>query len=170
MLPGTCRKPVSNVWRAAALANTKAYASSGAQCVHNLNYWQFGDYLGIGAGAHAKISGIASSSTFDVRRRWKVRAPRGYLEHAGTARGIGGDDAIAAQRLPFEFMLHALRLNSGFALDDFTGRTGLDPIAMRPQLDNATRRGWLETVNGQVRATQLGQRFLNDVVASFLPV
>src|ERR1700733_8857798 len=74
-----------------------AYARSGKHCRHNMNYWQFGDYLGIGAGAHGKITNADGG----VRRRWKVRAPRGFLEHAGTQRGIGGDDAIPLERLPF---------------------------------------------------------------------
>jgi putative oxygen-independent coproporphyrinogen III oxidase len=153
-----------------------AYARPGAQCAHNVNYWRFGDYLGIGAGAHGKISAMANADSadantgaFSVRRRWKLRAPRAYLEHAGTVRGIGGDDLIAAQRLPFEFMLNALRLNDGFLFSDFAARTGLEHSALQSGLDNAMHRGWLETVAGHVRATALGQRFLNDVIGSFLP-
>ena len=143
-----------------------AYARPGHECAHNLNYWHFGDYLGIGAGAHAKLT---DATTGAIRRRWKVRAPRGYLEHAGTPRGIGGDDPIPAERLPFEFMLNALRLNDGFPLLDFATRTGLAQNVIQPQLDNAVRRGWLELADDHVRATELGQRFLNDVIASFLP-
>ena len=143
-----------------------AYARPGHECAHNLNYWHFGDYLGIGAGAHAKLTDAATGA---IRRRWKVRAPRGYLEHAGTPRGIGGDDPIPAERLPFEFMLNALRLNDGFPLLDFATRTGLARNVIQPQLDNAVRRGWLELADDHVRATELGQRFLNDVIASFLP-
>ncbi|HZP67334.1 MAG TPA: radical SAM family heme chaperone HemW [Rudaea sp.] len=142
-----------------------AYARAGAECAHNLNYWRFGDYLGIGAGAHGKTTDAAG----EVRRRWKLRAPRGYLEHAGTARGIGGDDAIPAERLPFEFVLNALRLNAGFSLADFTARTGLAASAITPMLGDCERRGWLALDRGEVRATELGQRFLNDVIAAFLP-
>src|SRR5262249_10319658 len=91
-----------------------AYARAGRECMHNLNSWTFGDYLGIGAGAHAKLT----AAEREVRRRWKVRAPKGYLEHAGSARGIGGDDLVAVEQLPFEFMLNALRLNGGFSLAD----------------------------------------------------
>jgi oxygen-independent coproporphyrinogen-3 oxidase len=142
-----------------------AYARAGGECAHNLNYWNFGDYLGIGAGAHAKLTGAGDS----VRRRWKLRAPRGYLEHAGSPRGIGGDNVIATQQLPFEFMLNALRLNAGFALDDFAARTGLPTQAIAPMLADARNRGWLECEDRHVRATELGRRFLNDVIASFLP-
>src|SRR5690348_5205961 len=98
-----------------------AYARDGRECMHNLNYWNFGDYLGIGAGAHAKLTHADGT----IRRRWKLRAPRGYLEYAGTARGIGGDNVVTTDQLPFEFMLNALRLNAGFALADFEARTGL---------------------------------------------
>jgi coproporphyrinogen III oxidase-like Fe-S oxidoreductase len=114
-------------------------------------------------------SAEGNTGAFSVRRRWKLRAPRAYLEHAGTARGIGGDDLIAAQRLPFEFMLNALRLNDGFQVSDFAARTGLELSALQSGLDNSIDRGWLETTAGNVRATALGQRFLNDVIASFLP-
>jgi len=143
-----------------------AYACHGNECAHNQNYWRFGDYLGIGAGAHAKLTDAESGA---VRRRWKVRAPRGFLELAGTPRGIGGDDTIAATRLPFEFMLNALRLNAGFPLVDFAATTGIALAAIQPQIDTAVARDWLEIVDDRIRATALGQRFLNDVIASFLP-
>jgi putative oxygen-independent coproporphyrinogen III oxidase len=142
-----------------------AYARGRRECVHNLNYWHFGDYLGIGAGAHAKLTTAGG----DVRRRWKLRAPRGFLEHAGTARGIGGDDAVARDQLPFEFMLNALRLNRGFRRADFAARTGLAETAIAAPLRAAQARGWLDVDAEQVRATELGRRFLNDVIASFLP-
>jgi oxygen-independent coproporphyrinogen-3 oxidase len=151
----------------AALAQyeVSAYARAGSECAHNRNYWTFGDYLGIGAGAHAKLTGSDGA----IRRRWKLRAPRGYLEYAGTPRGIGGDDAIATEQLPFEFMLNALRLNAGFALADFETRTGLPEAAIASALAGAQARGWLAREGAHVRATELGRRFLNDVIASFLP-
>ncbi|MBS0570803.1 MAG: radical SAM family heme chaperone HemW, partial [Proteobacteria bacterium] len=142
-----------------------AYARDGGGCAHNLNYWNFGDYLGVGAGAHGK----ATDTDGTVRRRWKVRAPRGYLEHAATPRRIGGDDAIATEQLPFEFMLNALRLNAGFALADFSARTGLPESAIAAPLAQGQARGWLARDGDRVRATDLGRRFLNDVIASFLP-
>jgi oxygen-independent coproporphyrinogen-3 oxidase len=162
---------------AAGLAQyeVSAYARPGRECRHNLNYWRFGDYLGIGAGAHGKYSGFGVRDSgldvrdFTIRRRWKVRAPRGYLEHAGTARGIGGDDAVPADQVPFEFLLNALRLNDGFELARFSAATGLDAAALRPQLDQAMRRDWLVIDGDGVRPTELGRRFLNDVIGSFLP-
>ncbi|MGH8111761.1 MAG: radical SAM family heme chaperone HemW [Rhodanobacteraceae bacterium] len=154
-----------------------AYAQPGRRCRHNLNYWQFGDYLGIGAGAHAKITG---PGTVDselggaaparwVRRRWKVRSPRAYLQNAGTPRRIGGDDAIAPDQLPFEFMLNALRLNDGVAADSFAERTGLPLSAVAGRLGEARARGWLTRDGSRLQATALGQRFLNDVIEAFLP-
>lgn len=143
-----------------------AYARDGAQCMHNLNYWHFGDYLGIGAGAHTKLTDAA---TFAIHRRWKLRAPRGYLEHAGTPRGVGGDDLVACEQLPFEFMLNALRLNDGFSLEAFSARTGLDPSAIAATLLDAEGRGWLTISGGHVTPTESGRRFLNDVIGLFLP-
>jgi len=142
-----------------------AYARSGGECAHNLNYWRFGDYLGIGAGAHAKLT----SPEGPIRRRWKVRAPRGYLQYAGTERAVGGDDVIAAEQLPFEFMLNALRLNAGFRIADFSAHTGLARESLEPALSRAQERGWLVLDGDEVRTTALGRRFLNDVIGAFLP-
>jgi oxygen-independent coproporphyrinogen-3 oxidase len=144
---------------------TSAYARPGCRSAHNVNYWQFGDYLGIGAGAHAKLGGPAAAP----RRRWKVRAPNAYLAHAGTPRGIGGDDPIAAGQLPFEFMLNALRLEHGYPRDLFAARTGLDDAQIAVPLAEAQRRGWLVSDPDRVRPTDLGKRFLNDVIGLFLP-
>ncbi|MEP6939433.1 MAG: radical SAM family heme chaperone HemW [Rudaea sp.] len=148
-----------------------AYARAGAQCRHNLNYWNFGDYLGIGAGAHAKISTPATGADeMRVRRRWKLRTPRGYLEFANDARRVGGDEPVARAQLPFEFMLNALRLPQGFSLADFERSTGLPKSAIERPLDAALARGWLALIDAEhVRATELGGRFLNDVIAAFLP-
>jgi oxygen-independent coproporphyrinogen-3 oxidase len=98
-----------------------------------------------------------------------VRAPRGYLAYAGTARGVGGDDAIAAAELPFEFMLNALRLNDGFELDTFGARTGVTPDQIAKPLASLQQRGWLAREQQRVYATELGRRWLNDVIAAFLP-
>jgi len=144
---------------------TSAYARPGFRSAHNVNYWQFGDYLGIGAGAHAKIGGTAAPP----RRRWKVRAPNAYLTHAGTPRGIGGDDVIAAEQLPFEFMLNALRLEHGYPRALFAARTGLDEAQIAAPLAEAQRRGWLVSDPDRVQPTDLGKRFLNDVIGLFLP-
>ncbi|WP_426661493.1 radical SAM family heme chaperone HemW [Rhodanobacter aciditrophus] len=142
-----------------------AYARPGRRCVHNLNYWQFGDYLGIGAGAHGKLSDAAAGT---VRRRWKTRHPRNYMEAAGGPARIGGDGAVEAKELPFEYMLNALRLIDGVPLADFAQRTGLPPERIAAPLAEGRRRGWLADDHARLQATTLGQRFLNDVIASFL--
>jgi oxygen-independent coproporphyrinogen-3 oxidase len=142
-----------------------AYARSDRQCRHNMNYWTFGDYLGIGAGAHAKLT----RADGEIRRRWKVRAPRGFLDHAGTQRGVGGDDAIPVERLPFEFMLNALRLNSGFEMSEFEARSRLSRTVLAPTLSEAQSRGLIDIVGDRVRASDLGFRFLNDTIVLFLP-
>jgi len=142
-----------------------AYARDGQRCAHNMNYWRFGDYLGIGAGAHGKITSGAGQ---EILRRWKVKHPTAYLDSAGTAASIGGDERIASERRPFEFMLNALRLVDGFAWGDFEARTGLPRAAIAEPMREAMARGWLEDSPDWVRPTELGRRFTNDVVSLFL--
>ena len=143
-----------------------AYARPGRQCAHNLNYWRFGDYLGIGAGAHGKISLGADQS---IQRRWKIKHPTRYLEAAGTREAIGGDESIAAEQRPFEYMLNTLRLREGFRLIDFSARTGLAADAIATPLREAEAKGWLHlAADGQVTPTELGRRFTNDVIELFL--
>ncbi len=142
-----------------------AYARPGRQCAHNLNYWQFGDYLGIGAGAHGKLTLGASQQ---VLRRWKARHPTDYLRKAGTPASIGGDDVLDAMRLPFDFMLNALRLDAGVPLAMFEARTGLPRSAILGRLGLARDRGWLEEKPDWLQPTGLGRRFTNDVVSLFL--
>ena len=142
-----------------------AYARADKQCRHNLNYWRYGDYLGIGAGAHGKISSGASG---DILRRWKPKNPRDYLTGAGTATGIGGDELIGADNRPFDYMLNALRLVEGFSLADFEVRTGLDRSAIGKQLEHAQLSGWLLRDGERVVPTELGRRFTNDVIGLFL--
>jgi putative oxygen-independent coproporphyrinogen III oxidase len=142
-----------------------AYARPGWRCEHNLNYWRFGDYLGIGAGAHGKITDAGDSK---VLRRWKVRHPNSYLEAAGGTGRIGGHAAVAAGELPFEYMLNALRLIDGVPADEFGARTGLPLQQIAGSLAEGRRRGWLQPDPTHLGTTPLGQRFLNDVIASFL--
>ena len=142
-----------------------AYAQPGRQCAHNLNYWRFGDYLGIGAGAHGKLSLGASG---EVRRRWKLKNPREYLASAATPAVVGGDEALAPERLPFDYMLNALRLVEGFSLQDFEARTGLPRARIADELRQAAGKGWLEVGEERVVPTELGRRFTNDVIALFL--
>ena len=144
---------------------TSAYARPGRQCAHNLNYWRYGDYLGIGAGAHGKLTLGAEQA---ILRRWKHKHPTIWMEAAGSAAAIGGDDRIEPQRRPFEYMLNALRLHEGFELAAFQARTGLPADSLEPQLRQARQHGWLELQDRQVRPTTLGRRFANDVIALFL--
>jgi putative oxygen-independent coproporphyrinogen III oxidase len=142
-----------------------AWARPGRECAHNLNYWRFGDYFGVGAGAHGKLT-LGSEQA--VLRRWKTKHPAAWLATAGTPASLGGDERIGAAQLPFEYMLNALRLEDGFALADFSARTGLAPDAIAAPLDEAVARDWLEVAGGHVRPTTLGRRFGNDVIGLFL--
>ena len=141
-----------------------AYARAGHRCVHNLNYWQFGDYLGIGAGAHGKL-------TFPHRvvRQVRFRDPGRYMAQALAGNAVAQDDEVARAELPFEFMLNALRLRDGFELALFGERTGLPPGAIARALDEAERRGLIERDLHRVRPTERGFDFLNDLQALFLP-
>ncbi|WP_158880232.1 radical SAM family heme chaperone HemW [Rhodanobacter sp. L36] len=142
-----------------------AYAQPGRRCTHNLNYWHFGDYLGIGAGAHGKLSDAGNGQ---IHRRWKTRHPRAYMEAAGAVSRIGGDSTVEASERPFEYMLNALRLIDGVPMREFAERTGLPLERIGPALATACARGWLIENGEQLQTTALGQRFLNDVIASFL--
>lgn len=143
-----------------------AYARPGRRCAHNLNYWRFGDYLGIGAGAHGKLT---LGSDQRILRRWKSKHPTAWLAGAGTPSGIGGDELIEPARRPFEFMLNALRLVDGFTLAEFEATTGLPPATIDGPLAIAARKGWLQSyADGRVVPTELGRRFTNDVVSLFL--
>ena len=142
-----------------------AWARPGRQCAHNLNYWQFGDYLGIGAGAHGKLTLGAEQR---VLRRWKLKRPADYLAKAGTTAAIGGDDFLDAARLPFDFMLNALRLNAGVPIAMFEARTGLARAAIAERLALAQARGWIEADAERLQPTELGLRFANDAIALFL--
>ena len=142
-----------------------AYARAARRCVHNLNYWRFGDYIGIGAGAHGKITQPASSSIVRVSR---VRQPREYLSmppaHRAQAQDVASEDAA------FEYMLNALRLLEGFHVRDFEARTGVSFARIAATVAAARERGLLlEWRPGAYRPTELGQRFLNDLQALFLP-
>jgi len=141
-----------------------AYARPGHVCRHNVNYWQFGDYLGIGAGAHSKLS-----FAHRVVRQVRYREPRLYMEHALAGQPVAQEDEIARQDLPFEFMLNALRLRDGFALQDFTERTGLSVTAIQAGLAEAERRGLIERDFTHVRPTERGFDFLSDLQGLFLP-
>jgi len=142
-----------------------AYAKQGAQCRHNLNYWLFGDYVGIGAGAHGKVSILAPEK---ILRTVKPKQPREYQTEISRAALLGDGSYIAAADLPFEFMLNALRLNEGFSSDCYHARTGLHLQDLDGKLSWAEDRGLLESIATGWRPTTLGRRFLNDLQASFL--
>jgi len=140
-----------------------AYAAAGRRCAHNLNYWRFGDYLGIGAGAHGKITDAAG-----VHRRWKTRLPAAYLASSGQPGRIGGDNLVSGDDLPFEYMLNALRLIDGVPAADFAERTGLAAATIAPARATCIARGWLVDDPTVLRTTPLGQRFLNNVIEAFM--
>ncbi|HET7268990.1 MAG TPA: radical SAM family heme chaperone HemW [Oleiagrimonas sp.] len=141
-----------------------AYAKPDQRCRHNLNYWQFGDYLGIGAGAHGKLTDTDGR----VHRRWKKRHPRTYLMATEHAARTDGTQVVDATQLPFEYMLNALRLIDGTAMAEFTARTGLGIEGIAPALTYAREHGWIEPDPIHLRTTPLGQRFLNDVISTFM--
>lgn len=141
-----------------------AYAKPGHHCRHNLNYWQFGDYLGIGAGAHGKLS-----FAHRVVRQVRAREPRLYMERALAGDAVAQEEDVKRADLPFEFMLNALRLRQGFALADFCERTGLAITAIARQLDEAERRGWITRDLQRVQPTVRGFDFLSDLQSLFLP-
>jgi oxygen-independent coproporphyrinogen-3 oxidase len=141
-----------------------AYARRGHACRHNLNYWQFGDYLGIGAGAHGKLT-----LPHGVLRQQRVRDPARYMDAALGGNAVTQEHAIAERELAFEFMLNALRLREGFAPALFVERTGLSMGALEPGLTQAVQRGLLQRDALHIRPTAQGFDFLNDLQALFLP-
>jgi putative oxygen-independent coproporphyrinogen III oxidase len=141
-----------------------AFAREGHRCVHNLNYWQFGDYLGIGAGAHSKLS-----FAHRVVRQVRWREPATYMDQALAGSAVSNDEEVARAALPFEFMLNTLRLREGFELDRFAERTGLPLSAIAAALERAERDGLIERDFVRVRPTVRGFDFLSDLQALFLP-
>jgi oxygen-independent coproporphyrinogen-3 oxidase len=142
---------------------TSAFASPGRRCQHNLNYWQFGDYLGIGAGAHGKIS-----LPDGVWREMRHKQPAAYLAGVAAGQAVQTRHKVGRRELPFEFMMNALRLIDGFEERLFAERTGLAPAVIAARLDDACARGLLGRGDGRLFPTALGQRFLNDLLTLFL--
>ena len=141
-----------------------AYAQPGHGCAHNLNYWQFGDYLGIGAGAHSKIS-----FAHRVARQTRFRDPVLYMDHALAGHAMAQDEEVRRADLAFEFMLNALRLRGGFALQDFVERTGQSVASIAPALDKAETQGLIARDMAHVRPTERGFNFLSNLQELFLP-
>jgi oxygen-independent coproporphyrinogen-3 oxidase len=141
-----------------------AFARAGFECRHNLNYWRFGDYLGIGAGAHGKLSFAER-----IVRQTRFRHPQTYVERALAGKAVETEREVPARELPFEFMLNALRLRDGVPLALFAERCGLPPETLQPALERAQARGLLRCDGLQLRASDIGFRFLNDLQQLFLP-
>jgi oxygen-independent coproporphyrinogen-3 oxidase len=141
-----------------------AFARPGHRCEHNLNYWQFGDYLGIGAGAHSKLS-----FPHRVVRQTRFREPAQYMAQALASQAIAQDEEVPREQLPFEFMLNASRLKEGFELARFAERTGLSLAALQSGLDTAERQGLIARDFVRAWPTERGFDFLNDLQGLFLP-
>jgi oxygen-independent coproporphyrinogen-3 oxidase len=141
-----------------------AYARDGHRCDHNLNYWKFGDYLGLGAGAHSKLS-----FAHRVVRQVRFREPALYMEKALAGHCLAQDAEVSRADLPFEYMLNALRLKDGFGLQQFSERTGLAITAIQKGLEEAERKGLIERDFSRVKPSVRGFDFLNDLQALFLP-
>ncbi len=141
-----------------------AYARPGHRCVHNLNYWEFGDYLGLGAGAHGKLS-----FPHRIVRQVRHRQPERYMEQALAGDAVAQAHEVARAELPLEFMLNALRLKDGFSLTDYTERTGMPPSSIASALQQAEQSGWLQREGAWIRPTARGFDFLSDLQQLFLP-
>ena len=142
---------------------TSAFALPGRECRHNLNYWRFGDYLGIGAGAHSKLSFPGR-----VQRQVRYRQPDQYLAQVERGAPLLEEREVSREEIGFEFMLNALRLNDGVPVALFAERTGFPIALVVREFDEAERRGLIERDHQRIRPTTLGRRFLNDLQAIFL--
>jgi putative oxygen-independent coproporphyrinogen III oxidase len=143
---------------------TSAFARPGRECRHNLNYWRFGDYLGIGAGAHSKLS-----FPDHIVRQMRYKQPRDYLQKTAAGAPVQEQHAVPRGDLGFEFMMNALRLAEGFDVPLFAERTGLPISAVEQPLQEAMQRGLIARDHVRIAPTQRGQRFLNDLLQLFLP-
>ncbi len=156
---------ITELTQAAGLARyeVSAYAREKHQCQHNRNYWQFGDYLGIGAGAHSKLS-----FAHRIVRQVRLRDPQLYMAGALAGRAIAQDEDVRRADLPFEYMLNALRLKDGFALQEYSERTGLAVTAIAQGLQQAEAKGLITRDMERVRPTERGFDFLSDLQSLFL--
>ncbi|MEA2119161.1 radical SAM family heme chaperone HemW [Halovibrio sp. HP20-50] len=143
-----------------------AYATAGYQSRHNLNYWEFGDYLGIGAGAHGKLSHIDENGEWRIERRWKTRQPDAYLKRINDLRGFtAGKQLINPQELPLEFAMNALRLTQGVTLGTWAANTGQQDAMLLTRLQSAQQKGLLMQMPEKLRASPQGLLFLNELLA-----
>ena len=139
-----------------------AWSRPGSECRHNLNYWEFGDYIGVGAGAHGKITNGT------VTRQSRLRVPQSYMRAAGSDAAIAAKRTLNEQDCILEFMLNALRLKDGVPLSRFSARTGLAPARVQAQVDAARADGLLEDEPSLLKATEKGARYLNDLLQYFM--
>jgi len=142
-----------------------AYAKEKRQCQHNLNYWQFGDYLGIGAGAHGKLSNAAQQT---ITRHWKLKHPQDYLRINDGQSVLAGEKQLQETDLVLEFMMNALRLTDGIETSLFSQHTGLSIDIIGKQLQKASDHGWLEVDDTRIQPTEQGRLFLNDLLELFV--
>ena len=143
-----------------------AYAKEGAQCQHNLNYWQFGDYLGIGAGAHGKLTNAPEQK---IHRSWKIKQPKDYLDNASTDKRISGEKTLSREDASFEFMMNALRLNNGFETEIFQQHVGLPISVIEKQLKQAEEKEWINWHLKRIKPTEKGRQYLNNLLEIFIP-
>ncbi len=148
-----------------------AFAQPGYAARHNLNYWQFGDYLGLGAGAHGKLTRLDSAAPggLFIERRWKTRQPQAYLSRLVEGRDfLAGREEVTAEQRPLEFMMNALRLQSGVATELYAERTGLALTSLQPQVASLREQGLWVTQEQRLATSSLGWRFLNQVLETFM--
>lgn len=142
-----------------------AYAKKGYQCQHNLNYWQFGDYLGIGAGAHGKLTNAPEQK---IVRSWKVKQPQDYLDKAYNDKRISGEKILSTDDAAFEFMMNALRLNEGFETEIFQQHVGLPISTVEKALKQAEEKGLIHWELKRIKPTETGQQYLNTLLELFM--
>jgi oxygen-independent coproporphyrinogen-3 oxidase len=143
-----------------------AWSRPGRQCRHNLNYWGYGDYLGIGAGAHGKLTDATEQT---ITRRAKIRHPRRYLEQARDNRHIDNTAVLSSEDVVLEFVMNALRLDDGFSVAAFSTTTGLPYSTIEPTVTTAVEQGLLATAEGRIRTTPRGQCYLNELLQAWVP-
>lgn len=142
-----------------------AYAKESFQCQHNLNYWQFGDYLGIGAGAHGKLTNAPEQK---IQRSWKVKQPNDYLYNASSNNRIAGEKTLTREDASFEFMMNTLRLNNGFGTEIFQQHTGLPISVIEKTLMQAEEKGWIDWSLTRIKPTDAGRQYLNNLLELFM--
>ena len=143
-----------------------AYAQTDFQCRHNQNYWRFGDYLGVGAGAHGKIT---DSDKHRIIRVWKLKNPKCFMDAANSSERIGGKTQVPRLEIPFEYLMNHLRLKEGFEVSKFHLSTGLPITSLEPALSDCLDEGLLKRQSDTISCTPVGWNFLDTILERFLP-